>query len=756
MRRILYVFLVTVCLIAPTGAQEQEQIADLSAKATRVSRAGNNGPLTGPSSAQRAEIVSAFLRGRHDEATASSLVVENENPTERGPIHVRLRQQVAGLEIYGTYARATLTPAGEILSVVENLAPVSGTLLPAQIEYRDALGAVIEQRYPGVPGDLPEVASANNKVTFGRGTRFYEEPTVTRVAVPLSGGRLRVGYLVETWDHENQLWHTVVNGNGRILFEELRTASDTYKIYPNAPDKTAQTVVSGPGASSTDSPEGWLVSNTSTTTTGNNVDAYLDRNNDNSPDTNGRPVSATRDFVTTADLTQSPTTTTNQMVAVTNLFYLNNVLHDKLRRHGFTEAAGNFQTNNFGLGGFGNDSVRAEAQDGGGTNNANFATPSDGSRPRMQMYLWTTATPNRDGDLDSDIVYHEYGHGLTWRMIGGMSGKLAGAIGEGMSDTVAFYMNGDDAVAEYSYNRAQGIRRFKYTDYPNTYSDVLGQSVHNDGEIYGATMWKLRQLWLDSGRSHDQLWNYVIDGMNYTPSTPAYEDMRDGILAAMPTQAEDCIVWQAFAQFGIGEGADGQVFPNFRITESFVVPSSCTTPPPNTAPTVSITAPADGSSFQQGTSVTFTGTASDAEQGSLTASMVWTSTLQGNLGTGGSFSRSDLIVGTHTVTASVTDTGGLSGTASRTLTVTSAPPPSTITLTTRGYKVKGVRRVDLTWTGAAGSNVTIFLGASPVATTANDGAYTHVLPGRGGGSFTFTVCEVAPSTKCSNVSTVVF
>ena len=92
------------------------------------------------------------------------------------------------------------------------------------------------------------------------------------------------------------------------------------------------------------------------------------------------------------------------MAAVTNLFYLNNVIHDRLYRYGFNEAAGNFQTNNFGKGGAGNDSVRAEAQDGGGTSNANFSTPDDGSRPRMQMYLWNTATPNRDGDLDSDIV----------------------------------------------------------------------------------------------------------------------------------------------------------------------------------------------------------------------------------------------------------------------------------------------------------------------------------------------------------------
>ena len=755
MRRTLCVLLIAVCLIAPTTAQDDDRIADLSGKAARVSRAGNDGRLTGPSNAQRPDIISAFLRGRHDEATASSLVLENENPTERGAIHVRLRQQLAGLEVYGTYVKATLTPAGELVSVMENLAPAGGPLLPAQVDYRDALNAVLQRRYPGQPADLPEVSSAENKVTFARGARFYQDPTVTRVAVPLNGGRLRVGYLVETWDHENQLWHTVVNGNGRILFEELRTASDTYKIYPNAPDKTAQTVVSGPGGSSTDSPQGWLVSNTSTTTTGNNVDAYLDRNNDNSADANGRPVSTTQEFVTTVDLTQSPTTTTNQMVAVTNLFYLNNVLHDKLRRHGFTEAAGNFQTNNFGLGGSGNDSVRAEAQDGGGTNNANFATPSDGSQPRMQMYIWTTATPNRDGDLDSDIVYHEYGHGLTWRMIGGMSGKLAGAIGEGMSDTVAIYINGDDAVAEYSNNRAAGIRRFTYSNYPNTYSDVLGSSVHNDGEIYAATMWRLRQLWLDSGRTQDQLWSYVINGMNFTPSTPAYEDMRDGILAAMPTQAEDCIVWQAFAQFGIGEGADGQVSPTFQITESFAVPSSCTTPPPNTAPTVTITAPAAGSSFQQNTPVTFTGTATDAEQGDLTANLVWTSNTQGSIGTGGSFTTSGLAVGTHIITAAVTDAGGLQGTATRTITITSTPPPVTITLSASGYKVKGTRHAGLNWTGAT-TSVDVYrdnvkISASPIPGS----SYTDVIGGKGPGTFNYKVCH-AGTASCSNISTVVF
>ena len=94
-------------------------------------------------------------------------------------------------------------------------------------------------------------------------------------------------------------------------------------------------------------------------------------------------------FLMAADLAEEPSTPTNRDVAVQNLFYLNNRVHDILLPHGFTEAAGNFQENNFNRGGLGSDSVNAEAQDGRGENNANFATPVDGSNPRMQMYLFT-------------------------------------------------------------------------------------------------------------------------------------------------------------------------------------------------------------------------------------------------------------------------------------------------------------------------------------------------------------------------------
>ena len=127
-------------------------------------------------------------------------------------------------------------------------------------------------------------------------------------------------------------------------------------------------------------------------TRGNNVWAAEDRSNTNTV-FNNAAVSQTAQpdltFDYVPDFNQAPTTTTppNQQFNITNLFYWNNILHDILYLYGFTEVAGNFQNSNLGRGGAGADYVIADAQDGGGTNNANFATPVDGTRPRMQMYL---------------------------------------------------------------------------------------------------------------------------------------------------------------------------------------------------------------------------------------------------------------------------------------------------------------------------------------------------------------------------------
>ncbi len=113
-------------------------------------------------------------------------------------------------------------------------------------------------------------------------------------------------------------------------------------------------------------------------------------------------------------------------------------------------------------------------------------------------------------------------------------------------------------------------------------------------------------------------------------------------------------------------------------TGSKQITVSVTAPPPaNTTPLVSITAPINGTTVSGGTPIVFTGSANDLEDGNLTAALVWTSSLDGNLGTGGTFTRT-LTPGTHVITAKATDTGLAMGSASATVTVT---PPVTLTFT---------------------------------------------------------------------------
>lgn len=98
---------------------------------------------------------------------------------------------------------------------------------------------------------------------------------------------------------------------------------------------------------------------------------------------------------------------------------------------------------------------------------------------------------------------------------------------------------------------------------------------------------------------------------------------------------------------------------------------SCLSTVGNTPPTVTIVAPANGAAFNQGSSITFVGGATDNEDDNtaLSATITWTSNLQGLLGTGIGISRNDLVVGTHAITASVTDSGGLNDTDVHSITI---------------------------------------------------------------------------------------
>lgn len=705
------VLVATIAAVLSMSSAMAQSAAGLAHSQARITRAAAGVPLTAASKAAPQSVVAGYLQSRSRSADVlASLRVSGSSTSDRGVTHVRFEQQVDGLAVYGAYAKAAINGNGELVHMIDGLADVS-LVAPSRIDAGQALNAALAKLYPGEAGQARAASARGNTTVFAGSAFFHRNPAVTAVVLPLDNGTLARGWVVETWTAaKNQLHYTVVSGDGQVLEVESRTNNDRYNVFTDSPEHGNQTVTNGPGAGNAQSPSGWLSgAQTTNYIRGNNVNAYLDTDANNSPDAGGTAVT-NGDFLSAIDLGSSPGTATNKSGATQNLFFLNNFIHDVLYSHGFNEAAGNFQVNNFGKGGSGNDPVSAEAQDGSGTDNANMSTPADGSSPRMQMYLWSpalpaeeavvagtsygvrqsafgtaiTATgitfplassasdgctaytagtftnkiaiisrgtcnftvkvlnaqnagakgvllqnnvagndsfapggtdrkvkipsgmvgnsdgaalralagqsanlrkkavapPQLDGDLDSDIVYHEYGHGLTWRMIGGMSGPLAGAIGEGASDVVAFLVNGRPVMGTYAFASSAGIRRFSYEGYPNTYADVgnEGLEVHNDGEIYAGAMWKVRANYLAANLSVQDLFGDFVDGMNYTPATPAFEDMRDGMLAAVGSDVtRQCAIWKGFASSGIGVGADGTVSRRGAVTivESTTVPAIC-------------------------------------------------------------------------------------------------------------------------------------------------------------------------------------
>ena len=105
------------------------------------------------------------------------------------------------------------------------------------------------------------------------------------------------------------------------------------------------------------------------------------------------------------------------------------------------------------------------------------------------------------------------------------------------------------------------------------------------------------------------------------------------------------------------------------------LPPGCSEELANNPPEVSITSPIDGDSFDSGTSISFAGTASDAEDGDNTASLIWVSSINGQIGSGGNFTNTTLSDGNHTITVSVTDSGGATGSNQITITVGNVVDP---------------------------------------------------------------------------------
>jgi hypothetical protein len=109
-------------------------------------------------------------------------------------------------------------------------------------------------------------------------------------------------------------------------------------------------------------------------------------------------------------------------------------------------------------------------------------------------------------------------------------------------------------------------------------------------------------------------------------------------------------------------------------------PTTTTTTLPPVPPGVVITAPASGVEVRQGDAIGFSAVADDPTEGDLSAGLIWSSDLDGDFGSGASFSYAGLSFGAHLITARVTDAEGATGSASVTVVIDASGAPPVVTV----------------------------------------------------------------------------
>jgi uncharacterized protein (TIGR03437 family) len=586
--------------------------------------------LTEPSREQADSIARRFLKDqsalfrlRDDEV--NNLKIERQDRTaHNGITHLIYEQRVNNVEIFQGNFKIHVDRTGSVLAASGELMPNAASRvnrLEARVSSVDALRRAAQ--FAGVEtiiNPVPRAESQNpeRETSFGAVPDVASEATARLVYFPLTDKSLRLAWEVTLWMQDSpDVYLIVVDAErGSLLFRYNCTnyenphgqvftgdspRPDSPHVNDNPPTVEREDLPfnGAPFFPTTDKHYDWWNGQSQTTLVSNNTDTHLDRSGAvNVPDEPLLTVSNSN-FSFPLDLNQPPTIEDNQKAAQANVFYWVNRYHDILYTFGFTESAGNFQTDNFGLGGSGNDAVQADVQDGAGTNNANFSTPPDGRAGRMQMYLWNSGAPHPlDGDFDQGIILHELTHGLSNRLVGnggGLGGIQAGGMGEGWSDYIGLallHKQGSDldgayAVGQYAVNNyARGIRRYPYstskTVNPLTFGNIaLSTQVHRVGEIWCLTLWEMRVALirqLGYAEGHRQSVQLVVDGMKLSPGNPTFIEARDAILLADRTNnkgANQCLLWQAFAKRGLGFSASTLNVDDGAPKESFDTPPYC-------------------------------------------------------------------------------------------------------------------------------------------------------------------------------------
>ena len=363
------------------------------------------------------------------------LITDRYQSAHNGITHIYLQQRFSGIPIHNAIGGIHFDKGGEPVYFSGQFFRKLASRADLPSPRKDAAAALVSSiEHLGLPlSTLPILPRSNGPLRWEDKTWSKSPIPIDLVYLPQPDSTLKLCWQIGIHDPRNQDYHLlfVDAGDGSILSLFNRTIychfgtspekevcmdphtgqpatqktdqpislampndQAAYRIFPlplESPNDGPQSLIVNP-ADPKASPFGWhdvngIAGPEYTSTRGNNVFAFLDRNNDDASDgilpDGGPELIFDFPFSNTIEPTDQP------FPVITQLFYLNNAIHDMAYQYGFNEAAGNFQENNYKKGGRERDGVMAQAQDGGGVNNANFLTMPDGEPGVMQMYLWT-------------------------------------------------------------------------------------------------------------------------------------------------------------------------------------------------------------------------------------------------------------------------------------------------------------------------------------------------------------------------------
>jgi hypothetical protein len=569
---------------------------------------------------------------------------------------VEFEQRINGLPVFRGRIRGGFTKKGELAQTTGQLAPsLDATLLavsPILTAAQAVSRAATSVGWDVFPSFIVPKTSNGSRITFSAWGPLAGDSKAWLIYFPLKPGVARLAWATEIWGNPEAYLILVDAEDGTVLFRKnltnYQSQTATYSIYKNdspaplsptnalpsagtqAPSisRTTETLI-GNESPNTFNNLGWMTDGTNKTE-GNNVVAGPDRDGTQGVDA---PVTGNPNRVFSFEYnpqTEQPLTSNYQNGEATDVFYWTNIYHDRLYLLGFTEAAFNFQNDNFERGGVAGDRIIAEIQDSSGTNNANFSTPPDGEPGRMQMYIFTGPTPDRTSGLDHDVLLHELTHGLSNRLHAnatGLASTMSESMGEGWSDFYArallstadedpdgIYTTGAwityQLSSGYIDNYYYGIRRFPYAVMSNlgangkphnplTFADIdaaqidttngayprnpiIGNwafEVHNAGEVWAMALFEVRARFikrLGFAVGNQRILQYVTDAMKLDPVDPTFLQGRDAIIAAANagggTAADIADIWAGFAVRGMGYSAQVLNASTGSVVEAFDAP----------------------------------------------------------------------------------------------------------------------------------------------------------------------------------------